>query len=153
MRLVVQRVAHAAVRVGFETVGTIGAGLLVFAGFSPSDGNRQVDWCADKIVRLRVFGDADGKMNQSVLDVQGQVLVVSQFTLYASVRRGLRPDFAKAAPPALAELLYERFLERLRQTGLTIERGRFGAHMEVRLINDGPVTLYIDTDEVMSDGI
>lgn len=153
MRVVLQRVSNAAVTVADETIGVIREGLLVFAGFAPPDTTTQVDWCAAKMADLRIFPDRDGKMAHSVVEVGGSVLVVPQFTLYGSVRRGRRPDFAQAAPPAVAEPLYQRLLDQLAQRGIAVQGGRFGAHMAVQLVNDGPVTFYIDTDEVMPSGI
>lgn len=153
MRVVVQRVSAGAVAVDGLTIGAIGSGLVVLAGFAPNDSPPVIEWCADKLARLRIFADGSGRMSLSVKDVGGSVLVVSQFTLYGSVRRGLRPDFAAAAPPSLAEMLYQQFLQRLRERGLLVQSGRFGAHMEVRIINDGPVTFHIDSDEVMPHGV
>ena len=153
MRVVAQRVSEGAVLVNGQTIGAIARGLVVLAGFAPGDSDEAVEWCADKLVRLRIFADADGKMNKSIQDVGGAILVVSQFTLYGSVRRGLRPDFGGAAPLELARPLYEQFIQRLGHSGLTVQTGQFGAHMEVRIVNDGPVTFYIDTDEVMPHGV
>ena len=139
MRVVLQRVAAAAVRVDDEVVGSIGPGLLVLLGVASGDGPAQADRIAGKLDRLRVFEDADGRMNLSVRDVGGEVLCVSQFTLYGDVRKGNRPSFVEAAPPDEAEPLYERVRAALGASG-----GVFGAHMEVELVNDGPVTLLVE---------
>jgi len=145
VRLVLQRVASAEVRVGARTVGSIGRGFLLLAGFQEGDGDTQIAWMADKVLGLRVFPDGDGKMNLSLRDVEGDVLVVSQFTLYGEVERGRRPSFIGAAPPHLAEPLYQSFVDRLRASAPgRVETGEFGAHMEVSLVNDGPVTLWLE---------
>ena len=144
MRVVLQRVSRAAVRVDGQTVGAIGRGFLVLAGFAPADTEAALAWMADKLAGLRVFTDGEGKMNLALADVGGAALVISQFTLYADAARGRRPSFADAAPPELAEGLYRRFVELLRERGLPVETGRFGAVMEVELVNDGPVTLVIE---------
>ena len=146
MRAVVQRVASASVTVDGVVVGAVDAGFLVLLGVGPGDGEAEVRWLADKVANLRVFADDDGKMNRSLLDAGLGALVVSQFTLYGDCRKGRRPSFVGAAPPEVAEPLYERFCEALAQAGVRrVERGRFGAHMDVALVNDGPVTLVIDT--------
>ncbi|HVH10737.1 MAG TPA: D-aminoacyl-tRNA deacylase [Gemmatimonadales bacterium] len=148
MRIVLQRVSRAAVRVGDRVTGTIGRGLLVLAGFAPSDGDETLAWMAEKLLGLRVFGDADGKMNLALADVGGAVLVVSQFTLYGDASKGRRPSFIGAAEPAVAIPLYERFVTMLRQhatgSGIRVETGEFGAMMDVELVNDGPVTLILE---------
>jgi D-tyrosyl-tRNA(Tyr) deacylase len=144
VRVVLQRVSRAAVRVDGQTVGAIGRGFLVLAGFAPADGESALSWMAEKIAGLRVFGDAAGKMNLPLADVGGGVLVISQFTLYGDAAKGRRPSFTDAAPPEVAEALYGRFVELLRQRQLPVETGRFGAHMEVELVNDGPVTLVLE---------
>ena len=144
MRAVVQRVRSARVLVGDEIVGAVGRGLLVLLGVAPTDTAAEVQWLADKIVGLRIFPDADGKMNLGVADVGGGVLVVSQFTLYGDCRKGRRPSFVGAAPPGIAEPLYESFLNAVRALGVPTAAGRFGASMLVELVNDGPVTLVID---------
>ncbi len=144
MRVVLQRVSRASVTVDGNTVGTIGAGLLVLVGFTPGDDQGRIDWMADKIVGLRVFQDDDGKMNRSIADVGGSVLVVSQFTLYGNVSKGRRPSFVDAAAPDEAIPLYEAFVAALRERGVAVETGEFGAVMEVDLVNDGPVTLVIE---------
>lgn len=144
MKCVIQRVSRASVVVDGETVGEIGSGLLVLLGVARGDGQQQATWLADKIVRLRVFNDVDGKFNRSLIDVGGSMLVVSQFTLFGDARSGNRPSFVDAAPPALAEPLYERFCEIVRGHRVQVEEGMFGAMMQVALVNDGPVTLTLD---------
>jgi D-aminoacyl-tRNA deacylase len=146
MRAVCQRVSRASVTVDGEVVGEIGHGWMVLLGVGPNDDEATAARVADKIVGLRVFEDADGKMNRSVADVGGAVLLVSQFTLYADTSRGRRPGFTGAAPPAVAEPLVNRLAELIRERGLTVATGRFGAHMAVELVNDGPVTIVL-TDE------
>lgn len=144
MRLVLQRVRRAAVRVDSEEVSRIDSGLLVLAGVERGDGPEVVPRAADKLLGLRIFDDQQGRMNLSVRDAGGAILLVSQFTLAASTRRGRRPSFDAAAPPADAEPLLEALAERLRQGGVEVAAGRFGAHMEVELTNDGPVTFVLD---------
>ncbi len=146
MRVVVQRVGAARVDVAGETVGAIAAGLLVFAGFEESDGDGDLDWMAGKLARLRIFADAAGLMNRSVSDIGGEVLAVSQFTLFASTRKGNRPSWQRAAPPTVAQPLFERFVARLESAlGRPVPSGVFAAEMQVHLVNDGPVTLMIDS--------
>jgi D-tyrosyl-tRNA(Tyr) deacylase len=145
MKAVLQRVERASVEVDGHTVGAIGAGLLVLLGVAKGDTTGQADYLADKILNLRIFSDEDGKMNLSVIDRGGGILVVSQFTLYGDCRKGRRPSFDDAAPPELARPLYEYFVERLRAGGLRVETGVFQASMRVSLVNDGPVTLVIDS--------
>ncbi|HEY9514442.1 MAG TPA: D-aminoacyl-tRNA deacylase [Gemmatimonadaceae bacterium] len=144
MRVLLQRVSRAEVRVGERVTGRIGKGFCLLVGFTHGDGDEQVDWMAEKIVGIRLFGDADEKMNLSLADVGGAVLLVSQFTLYGDARKGRRPSFIDAARPENAEPLYERFIARLRECGAVVETGEFGAMMEVELVNDGPVTLWLD---------
>ena len=148
MRVVLQRVARAAVRVDGKAVGQIGRGFVVLAGFAPTDNDATIDWMAEKILGLRLFGDAEGKMNLDLAQVRGALLVVSQFTLYGDARKGRRPSFTDAAPPEVAAALYERFLTSLREraaaSGVAVESGEFGAMMEVELVNDGPVTLLLE---------
>jgi len=144
VRVVLQRVSRAAVRIDGQTVGEIGRGFVVLAGFAPADGEPALAWMADKIAGLRLFADADGKMNLPLGDVGGGVLVVSQFTLYGDASKGRRPSFVDAAPPAQAEALYDRFVAMLRERSLPVQTGRFGAMMEVELVNDGPVTLILE---------
>ena len=147
MRAVIQRVRRAAVVVAGETVGAVDAGWLVLLGVAPADTPAEAAWLADKVANLRAFEDDAGKMNRSVLDVRGGVLVVSQFTLYGDCRKGRRPSFTGAAPPAVAEPLYERFAAELRAAGLPVATGRFGADMRVELVNDGPVTFVLESGQ------
>lgn len=147
MRAVIQRVSRAEVRVEGAPVGAIGPGLLVLLGVGQDDGSEGARLLAEKIVQLRIFSDAEGKFNLSALDVGGGVLVVSQFTLFADTRRGRRPSFISAAPPDAAAPLVERFMDAVRAQGLTVAGGRFGAHMQVELVNDGPVTIILDSDD------
>ncbi len=144
MRVVLQRVARAAVAVDGRPVATIGRGLVALVGFTHADDASAPDWMAEKIAGLRVFADADGKMNRSVTDVGGAVLVVSQFTLYGDARKGRRPSFVDAAPPDAAVPLYERFVAALQAQGVAVATGVFGALMAVELVNDGPVTLVLE---------
>ncbi len=147
MRAVVQRVAYASVEVAGETVGAIGPGLLVLLGVAEGDTEAEARWLAHKIANLRIFPDAEGKMNLSLLTTGGAILAVSQFTLYGDVRRGFRPSFAHAALPRIAEPLFERFIAYLREEGVSeVETGRFGAHMRVTLLNDGPVTILLERE-------
>jgi D-tyrosyl-tRNA(Tyr) deacylase len=143
MRAVVQRVSSASVTVAGETVGAIGAGLLVLLGIADGDGEDDVVRLAAKLAKLRIF-ERDGKFDLSLLDTGGAALVVSQFTLLADTRKGNRPSFTEAARPELAEPLYERVCAELRALGVRVEQGRFGAHMEVALVNDGPVTIVLE---------
>lgn len=141
MRALVQRVSEASVSVGAEVVGSIGSGLLVFLGVGERDTREQASHLAQKVCRLRIFPDDEGKMNRSLFDISGEMLTVSQFTLYGDTGRGNRPSYSGAAKPDIAESLYRFFVQMCRETGLTVETGRFQAHMIVRLVNDGPVTL------------
>ena len=145
MRCVIQRVTHASVTVSGETVGRIGAGFLVLLGAEAGDGEADVRYCAEKIAGLRVFEDENDKMNLSLSDVGGDVLLVSQFTLLADARHGRRPDFIQAARPEVAEPLCEQVKAMLEAKGLRVETGRFRTHMEVSLLNDGPVTILLDS--------
>lgn len=145
MRAVLQRVSRAAVRVEGRTVGQIGHGLLVLLGVGQGDGEQDARWLAEKVAHLRIFSDDQGKMNRSVLDVGGAALVVSQFTLYGDARKGRRPDFFRAAPPDVAYALYQRFCDLLRAQGVPVATGQFQAHMEVELVNDGPVTILLES--------
>jgi D-aminoacyl-tRNA deacylase len=144
MRAVIQRVRQAKVIVASEVIGEIASGWLVLLGIAPDDSRKQIDWLAEKIANLRAFDDSDGKMNLSVQDVNGSVLVVSQFTLYGDCQKGRRPGFTGAAPPAVAEPLYESFVTALKLLGVPVATGKFGADMQVELVNDGPVTFVID---------
>jgi D-tyrosyl-tRNA(Tyr) deacylase len=145
MRAVVQRVSRAKVTANDEVTGEIGPGLLVLLGVGQGDTRTEADYLAEKIISLRIFEDAGGKMNLSVVDAGGDVLVVSQFTLYGDVRRGKRPSFDAAAPPQQARELYEYFVERIRAAGLRCETGRFQEMMQVELVNEGPVTILLDS--------
>jgi D-tyrosyl-tRNA(Tyr) deacylase len=150
VRVLVQRVARAAVRVagpdGERAAGAIGPGLLLLVGLTHADAEAELAWMADKVLGLRVFADADGKMNLGVLEAGGAVLAVSQFTLYGDARRGKRPSFVDAARPEVAGPLYDRFVALLRAGGVPVETGEFGAMMEVELVNDGPVTLWLERE-------
>ena len=145
MRAVIQRVSEASVTVEDQVVGQIGPGLLVLLGVGPDDGAAEVALLADKIANMRIFADEAGRFNRSVIDAGGAVLVVSQFTLYADTRRGRRPGFSDAAAPEIAAPLVEAFGAALRARGLAVARGVFGAHMRVALVNDGPVTITLDS--------
>ena len=147
MRAVVQRVSKASVAVGDEEVGSIGPGLLVLLGVSSGDGEEEARYIANKTLHLRIFPDDKGRFDRSALDIGADVLVVSQFTLYGDTRRGRRPSFTQAAPPDLASSLVERTVALLADSGLRVETGRFQAHMEVSLVNDGPVTIMLDSDD------
>lgn len=146
MRALVQRVSKGAVTVGEQEIARIGPGLVVLLGVGHGDGEAQVRKMVDKVLKLRIFGDQQGKFNLSALDVRADVLVVSQFTLFADTRRGRRPGFTDAAPPEAAEPLVNSFVELVRQAGLRVESGRFGAHMLVEIHNDGPVTIWLDAE-------
>lgn len=148
MRVLIQRVSRATVRVGGATVGSIARGLVVFLGVERGDDENDAVWNAAKTAQLRIFPDAAGRMNLDVSETSGAVLVVSQFTLAASTRRGRRPSFESAAEPEAAQRLYERFVEALRERGLVVATGTFRAMMEVELVNDGPVTFLIDSEKV-----
>lgn len=147
MRAVIQRVSSASVEVATEVTGEINQGFLILLGISAEDGQAELDYLTEKIANLRVFADDAGKMKLSLLDLGGEALVVSQFTLYADTRRGRRPGFSAAAAPELAEPLYLQFCEQLRKLGIPVATGRFGAMMTVSLVNQGPVTIIIDTDQ------
>jgi D-tyrosyl-tRNA(Tyr) deacylase len=149
MRLLVQRVSRAEVRVReandiARVTGRIGGGLLLFVGFTDADAEDQLQWMAEKVISLRIFSDADGKMNLSLEEVGGALLVVSQFTLYGDARKGRRPSFIDAARPEQAVPQYERFITLLREHGCPVQTGEFGAMMDVELVNDGPVTLWLE---------
>ncbi len=146
MRAVVQRVRRASVTVEGRVAGMIGPGLLVLLGVGRADGASDADWMADKVASLRIFGDDAGQMNRCVADVKGALLIVSQFTLYGDCRKGRRPSYIAAAEPARARVLYLAMVDRLRTTGHTVETGEFGAMMDVELVNDGPVTLMLDSE-------
>jgi D-tyrosyl-tRNA(Tyr) deacylase len=147
MRACIQRVSKARVVVDGDVTGQIGPGLLVLLGVAQDDSEAQLTWLADKIVGLRIFEDEAGKMNRSLADVGGEMLVVSQFTLYGDCRKGRRPSFIAAAPPEKAEAMYNDFVAHVAGQGITVATGRFRMHMEVELTNDGPVTIWIDTEQ------
>lgn len=160
MRVVVQRVSEASVDVVNE-LGTldptfepqrIGPGFMILVGVTDEDGDKQIAWLAHKILNLRVFEDAQGKMNRSIQDIGGEILSISQFTLFADVHKGNRPSFIKAGKPEHADFMWIKFDEALRSGGVPVKEGRFGAHMRVGLVNDGPVTIVIDTEHDMPDG-
>ena len=147
MRAVIQRVSRAKVTVGAETTGEIGNGILVLLGVSKNDSEKEASYLLEKTLNLRIFEDAEGKMNLSLLDIKGDLLVVSQFTLYGDARKGRRPSFIDAAPPAEANRLYEFFVAEARQQIERVGTGRFQAMMDVELVNDGPVTILLDSDK------
>ena len=146
MRIVLQRVSSASVDVARGRIGEIGRGLLLLVGVAPGDEGVDLHRAAQRLVDLRIFEDEAGKMNLSLRDIGGEILAVSQFTLYADTRKGRRPSFVGAAPPEIASPLFDRFVEALRAQGVSVETGEFGAKMDVRLTNDGPVTLVIEVD-------
>ncbi|WP_278574379.1 D-aminoacyl-tRNA deacylase [Fusobacterium ulcerans] len=148
MRAVIQRVKHSSVTVNGKVLGEIGNGLLVLLGVTHTDTEKEVNWMASKVKDLRIFEDAEGKMNLRLEDIKGELLVISQFTLYGNCIKGRRPGFTDAARPDLAEPLYEKFLEKCRSFGIKTECGEFGADMKVELLNDGPVTMIIDTKDI-----
>lgn len=147
MRAVIQRVSKASVTIDGEIGGEIGSGLVVLLGIRRGDTETDLRWLAEKIANLRIFGDHDGKMNLSVADIAGEVLIISQFTLYGDCRKGRRPGFSGAAPPDIAEPLYNKFLKEMESLKLTVASGTFQAEMAVELINDGPVTLLVDSEK------
>tara|TARA_B100001093_G_scaffold513735_1_gene586260 strand:- start:301 stop:774 length:474 start_codon:yes stop_codon:yes gene_type:complete len=148
MRVVVQRVSQSNVRVSGEVIGEIKEGLMVLVSFVDEDNDTDLDWMTKKIVNLRIFNDDDGKMNRSVQDVGGDILIISQFTLHGSTKKGNRPSFIKAAKPDFANVMYERFIKVLEQSlGKKIQTGEFGGDMKVSLVNDGPITIIIDSKD------
>ena len=148
MRVVVQRVLEAFVKVNGKTIGKISQGLLVLCGFENEDNKDDLEWMTNKLINLRIFNDSNGVMNNSIKEVDGEFLVVSQFTLHASTKKGNRPSYIKAAKPEISILLYDQFVHLLRErTGKKIETGEFGADMKVSLMNDGPVTIIIDSKQ------
>ena len=147
MRAVVQRVSNASVKVADTVTGKIDSGLLILLGIKNGDTASDVNWLAEKIVHLRIFEDDQGKMNRSVADIKGEMLIISQFTLYGDCRKGRRPGFSDAAPPALAESLYKKFIDRVNELGIITQTGIFQAEMAVQLTNDGPVTLLLDSEK------
>lgn len=148
MRVVVQRSKNAQVEIDQQIVGQIKKGFVLLVGFTTGDGEKEINYCADKIAKLRVFSDHEGKMNQSLAQINGSILSISQFTLYADTKKGNRPGFSKAQEPQLAAENYELFNQRLRTNGIDVATGIFGADMQVSLQNDGPVTIIYDTAEV-----
>jgi D-tyrosyl-tRNA(Tyr) deacylase len=144
MRVLLQRVRRGQVTVGERNLAEIGAGMVILVGVGPGDGEQQARYLAEKVANLRIFEDEDGKLNRSLLDVGGQAIVISQFTLYADTRKGRRPSFTAAALPEVAAPLVERFAELLRQHGVSVQTGEFGAHMLVEIANDGPVTIWLE---------
>jgi D-tyrosyl-tRNA(Tyr) deacylase len=148
MRVLLQRVTSASVEVEGQLVGQIGHGLLLFVGIEANDTAEDLNWLAGKVPRLRIFADENGAMNRSIQDISGGLLVISQFTLFASTKKGNRPSFVKAAPPAAAEQMFNEFcLQLSMQMNQPVERGIFGAHMTINLVNDGPVTIWIDSKQ------
>ncbi len=147
MKALLQRVTEASVSVTSEVVGRIGQGLVVFVGVANGDTERDAQYLAQRTINLRIFSDEVGRFNLSVLDIKGELLVVSQFTLLADTRKGRRPSFIEAAPPAPAEELFEQFVQQARTTGLKVETGRFQQHMQVEIHNDGPVTILLDSKD------
>lgn len=146
MRAVLQRVSEANVKVDGREIGSIGTGLLILLGVEPEDGSEDVNWLCQKVSKMRIFPDSEGLMNRSIMDVGGEFLVISQFTLHASTKNSNRPSYIKSARPEIAEPLYEQFMERLwMESHLPVKSGKFGADMKVQLINDGPVTILIDS--------
>jgi D-aminoacyl-tRNA deacylase len=148
MRALLQRVTSSSVTVDQQIVGQIDNGLLILLGIGQHDGEVEIKNLVHKIVHMRIFNDEDDKMNRSLLDINGKALVVSQFTLYADIRKGRRPSFTDAAPPTLAEPLVERFKDAIFTYGIQVEGGIFGAHMQVNLLNDGPVTIWLDSNDL-----
>lgn len=149
MKFVIQRVREASVTVNGEVIGSIGHGLLVFVGVADSDSNEIADKMIDKMTKLRIFDDAEGKTNLSIADVGGEFLIISQFTLYADCRKGNRPSFILAGKPDMAEAMYEYIISEVRRKGFRAEHGAFGADMKVALLNDGPFTIVLDSDELI----
>ena len=147
MKALLQRVSRASVSINGETAGKIGKGLVVLVGIASGDGDRDINYLVDKVINLRIFEDAEGKLNLSSLDIKGELLVISQFTLLADTRKGRRPSFINAAPPDQAQRLFNRFLDEIRKSGLKVETGRFQEYMQVEIHNDGPVTIMLDSRE------
>lgn len=145
MKALVQRVSRAQVSTGGNVTGKIGKGLLVLAGFRGEDTPKELEWMVEKLTGLRIFPDENGNMNRSVKDISGQLLVVSQFTLHADIRKGKRPSFVKAADPETANILYRLFIQKIKDRNIPVAEGVFGTHMDVELTNDGPVTIMIDS--------
>jgi len=145
MKTVIQRVKEARVKIKNQIIGEINKGLLILIGIKADDTEKDVKFLTEKILNLRIFPDKEKKMNLSLLDIQGEILIVSQFTLYGNCRKGKRPSFAQAAPPEIAEKLYEKFVKEIKKSGLKVKTGKFGAMMAVELINDGPITIILET--------
>ncbi|UCD35741.1 MAG: D-tyrosyl-tRNA(Tyr) deacylase [Nitrospiraceae bacterium] len=150
MRVLIQRVTKAGVVVGGREIASIGRGLLLLVGIGINDGEKEMNYLAQKIANLRIFEDGEGKMNLSIRQVNGQALSVSQFTLYANTKKGNRPGFDRSADPATARTCWEKFNGLLRHEGIDVREGEFGSHMEVALVNDGPVTVWMDTDQLLA---
>lgn len=149
MRAVIQRVNNASVSVDGEMVGSIQKGLLIFLGIGSGDTQKDLEYIADKTVGLRIFSDADDKMNLSVTDIDGEILIVSQFTLYGDCRKGRRPNFTASMPPKEAERMYEAFIDNIKNRGINVASGVFGADMQVTISNDGPVTILLDSSKII----
>ena len=149
MRAVIQRVSSASVKVDEETIGSIGKGLLIFLGVGETDTEFDLKYIADKSVGLRIFSDENDKMNLSVEDIGGEILVISQFTLYGDCRKGKRPSFSKSMEPVAANKMYEQFIAEIKSKGIRTEHGEFGADMKVELLNDGPVTILLDSSKIL----
>ena len=147
MKVVAQLAREASVTVRGEVIGNIGKGFMLLVGITHEDTDADLDYIVNKLIHLRVFEDADGKMNESLLQIGGEILSISQFTLYADTRKGRRPSFTDAAKPDVAKRLYERFNQKLIEAGIHVETGEFGAHMVVQLINEGPVTIILDSSD------
>lgn len=147
MRAVIQRVSEGSVSVEGKIIGEINQGLVILLGVTHDDTREDADYLSEKIANLRIFNDDAGKMNRSLLDVSGAVLAISQFTLYGNTRKGRRPSFVEAAPPEIADPLYEYFMANIREKGVVVEKGQFGAMMQVKIFNDGPVTILLDSQE------
>ena len=148
MRAVVQRVLEAEVKINSQSVGKVGSGLLVYLSVGKTDTEKDAEWIAEKLVNLRIFEDEAGKMNRSILDIQGGILLVSNFTLHGDCRKGRRPSFDAAAEPQLAQQLYEKVIELVKEQGILVETGTFGEYMQVSSINDGPVTFLLDSSKL-----
>jgi D-aminoacyl-tRNA deacylase len=148
MRAVVQRVSRAGIDIGGATTATIGRGLVILLGIQSRDGEADLRWMADKIIHLRIFPDEEGKMNTSLADMGGEMLIISQFTLYGDCRKGRRPGFSAAAPPEIAEPLYHQFIKEVELRGIRVATGTFQADMAVDLVNDGPVTILLDSEKI-----
>lgn len=147
MRIVVQRVSRAQVSIDEVVTGAIQRGLLVLVGIRREDTEKDLQWLADKVIHLRIFEDEEGKMNKSLADIEGEMLIISQFTLYGDCRKGRRPGFSNAAPPLHAEPLYQQFIREIKNKGIKVATGTFQADMQVELVNDGPVTLLLDSEK------